>query len=112
MFDLKSPCKTCPFRKGNGPKFQLSERRIREIAEATAFQCHNTVDYSAETREGRSGDKPQQCAGLMAILHREKQPNAIMQVGQRLGSFNPGELDPRAECYESLQIAIQEHERK
>jgi hypothetical protein len=111
MFDIKSPCKTCPFRKGNGEKFQLSEKRINEITEATAFQCHNTVDYTADCATGCPGDRPQQCAGLMTVLRNEGRPNTIMQVAIRLGSLNLADVDPKNEAYASLDLVKKAHKQ-
>ena len=111
MFDLKRPCVTCPFRKGQGERFRLHPDRISEIVEAQAFQCHKTVDYDADDRAGRAGDRPQQCAGLMAVLHREGRPNQIMQVAERLTDFDPAGLDPAGEAYQSLADARRAHER-
>lgn len=112
MFDLKSPCVNCPFRKGVGETFQLHPDRLEEIFEATAFQCHKTVDYSSyddEAETARSGDRPQQCAGLMAVLHREARPNQIMQVASRLGYLDLEALDPRGEAYETLDDVRRAH---
>ena len=67
MFDLKRPCVNCPFRRGQGSRFGLDPERLRGIIEGVAFQCHKTVDYS-RSGAGRSGERPQQCAGLMAVL--------------------------------------------
>lgn len=108
MFKLKTPCKTCPFKKGQGSLFQLHPERLEGIFAATAFQCHKTVDYSADDLEGRAGDHPQQCAGLMGVLHLEGRPNQIMQVGERFGAFKPQELDTDA-CYQSIDEAMQAH---
>lgn len=99
MFDLKRPCVSCPFRKGQGEKFRLSPARLDEIAEATAFQCHKTVDYRGPDR---AGDRPQQCAGLMTVLHRERRPNQIMQVATSTGHLDPELLDPADEAYATL----------
>lgn len=52
-------------------------------------------------------DAPQQCAGVMAILHRENRPNDAMQIAERLGLWNPATLDPAAPFYESTQAAIE-----
>jgi hypothetical protein len=106
MFKLKSPCVTCPFRKGVGELFQLHPGRLREIVAAPAFQCHKTVDYSDE--DPQPGAKPQQCAGLMSLLHRTGQPNQIMQVGQRFGAFDPDQLQ-HADVYETMGHAILAH---
>jgi hypothetical protein len=110
MFDLKRPCAACPFRKGMGKRFGLPCARLREIRRATAFQCHATVDYKAfDDDEKRQGDRPQQCAGLMTLLHRLNQPNQIMQVAERLGHLNPATLDPKHEVYATWAEAMRAH---
>lgn len=114
MFDLLSPCKSCPFRKDTGHRFGLCRERIEEIADAPAFQCHATVDYS-ENEFGdefhRQGDNPQQCAGLMSILISEDRPNTIMQVASRLNSLDFDKVDPRRLAYGSIEEAIETHSR-
>jgi hypothetical protein len=107
MFDLVRPCPTCPFRKGQGELFQLKEMRLASIFTAPAFQCHGTVDYNEDS--GRPGNRPQQCAGLMALLHREGKPNQIMQIATRLGHLDPARLDPRQEAYASFAAAHAAH---
>ncbi|MEJ7831358.1 MAG: hypothetical protein WKF79_00450 [Nocardioides sp.] len=110
MFDLRRPCSTCPFRKGQGSLFALTEERIAGIIAGTAFQCHKTVDYAHfDDDEARAGDRPQQCAGLMAVLHRSDQPNQIMQVASRLGALDLDALDPDGTAYSSLQVARKAH---
>lgn len=108
MFDLKRPCSSCPFRKGVGETFMLRPDRLREIRDAVAFQCHKTVDYSGEDGRGAPGDRPQQCAGLMAVLEREGRENQIMQVARRLGADLSG-LDPDGEAYESWAAVERAH---
>lgn len=109
MFKLTRPCSNCPFRRGKGELFQLHPERLKEIVEAPAFQCHRTVDYSGDIPD--QGERPQQCAGLMAVLHREGRPNQIMQVAERLGGFDPAKLDPDNECYASIAEAMTAHAR-
>lgn len=111
MFDLKRPCTNCPFRKGVGCTFQLQTARINEIVSAASFQCHKTVDYDNYDNDKRQGDRPQQCAGLMAVLHREGKPNQIMQVGERLGAVTFDDIDPRGEAYASIEAVKQAHRR-
>lgn len=106
MFDLKRPCVNCPFRKGQGELFGMGKARLHEIFNATAFQCHKTVDYSDD--EPQSGDRPQQCAGLMSLLHRADRANQIMQVGERFGHFDPDKLD-HADVYDSIDAAMAAH---
>ena len=107
MFDLKRPCVNCPFRKGVGETFRMPRRRLTEIVGATAFQCHKTVDYSGD--EPGPGDRPQQCAGLMTVLHRAGCPNQMMQVAQRLGFLDPDQFDPKEEAYASLDEMFEAH---
>jgi hypothetical protein len=110
MFCLERPCLNCPFRRGQGELFQLPEMRLTAIFAAPAFQCHMTVVYDDEG-DGRAGDRPQQCAGLMAVLHRENRPNQIMQVAMRLGHLDPERLDPQGEVYGSLRETIAAHKK-
>ncbi len=110
MFDLKRPCANCPFRIGQGSRFRLTEERVDGIFEAVAFQCHKTVDYDRyDDEEARSGDRPQQCAGLMAVLHRSDRHNQIMQVAERLTGFDPATVDPDGVAYASVQDARKAH---
>lgn len=85
--------------------------RLREIHAAPAFQCHKTVDYDTDDddRESRAGDRPQQCAGLMAVLARDGEPNQIMQVAMRLKALDVSTLDPRAEAYSTWREACAAH---
>lgn len=88
MSDLKNPCDGCPFRRANASVFSFTAARLEQIRAAPAFQCHRTL-------RGR----PQQCAGLMATLHRDGEPNQIMQVAERLGALNPEEIDGDGVAY-------------
>lgn len=56
------------------------------------------------------GPDAQQCAGVMAILHRENRPNDAMQIAERLGMWNPAALDPTAPFYASTEAAIRGQE--
>lgn len=115
MFKLRSPCATCPFRKGQGSFFGLHVERLGGIMNATGFQCHKTVDYvETDDEEGivaDPGEHPQQCAGLMAVLHRIGQPNSMMQCAGRLGfeTFDPAKLDPRGEAYDDWLQVLDAH---
>lgn len=112
-FDLTRPCGDCPFRSDR--PFHLRPDRVREILgntrkgarrwwPAQSFPCHKTIEY---TDDGTViPDTAQQCAGVMAILHRENRPNDAMQIGERFGLWDPATLDPTAPFYESTQAAI------
>jgi len=110
MFDLKRPCVNCPFRIGQGSRFQLHPDRLTGIFEAVAFQCHKTVDYeNYDDEAARAGDRPQQCAGLMAVLYRSGQDNQIMQVATRLGALDLATVDPDGTAYASIDVARRAH---
>lgn len=107
MFDLKRPCNNCPFRKGQGSLFALGAERVAGIVDGPAFQCHKTVDYSEDA--ALPGDRPQQCAGLMAVLNRSNRLNTIMQVASRLGHLSLDALDPDGVAYASVEEATRAH---
>ena len=81
-FRLSKPCSNCPFAKGNGSKFRLHEERIGGILNADGFTCHKTVDYTScdDDGTGRTTEKSQQCAGLIAVLRNEGLSNLSMQL--------------------------------
>lgn len=109
MFDLKRPCKTCPFLRVNEDKFRLHRARIEGIAKGAAFQCHSTAVYDQDDGEGRAGGKPQQCAGLMSVLHKEGRQNQITQVATRLIGYDPGRIDGSG-TYDTIAETIAAHD--
>ncbi len=86
-YDLKTPCKNCPFRTDDTAiRFNGIERaeEIEESAYRNGFPCHLSAVLQEETYEGAEddgyvpGEKTQHCAGYM-----------IMQINQGEGSW-PG----------------------
>jgi hypothetical protein len=111
MFKLIRPCENCPFRIGQGERFQLGRLRLEEIFNAVSFQCHKTVDYEQfDDPKERQGKHPQQCAGLMSLLHRAGRHNQIMQIAERLGYFDPNKID-HSEVYSTIDDAIKAHKQ-
>lgn len=102
MFDYKKPCNDCPFRKGAGQSYRLGEARIEEIVTGTAFECHKTTGVAGPKRD------PQQCAGLMSMLHKSGRSNAIMRVASLLIGYDPAKLD-HSETYDSVEECIKDH---
>lgn len=115
LFTLTRPCGDCPFRSDK--PFHLSPDRVRGILgggrakrwwPASSFPCHKTLDYSVVDDDGQVQvpATAQQCAGVMAILHREGRPNDAMQIAERFGLWDPSKLDLSAPFYESTRAAI------
>ena len=110
MYDLKRPCNNCPFRVGNGEKFQLRQDRLFEIGRGEGFQCHKTVDYDVEDDEEPSrGSMPQECAGFMALRHRHEDPTQLMRIAERLGLLDCSQLDPKNEVYKNWREVFKAH---
>jgi hypothetical protein len=112
MFKLTKPCANCPFRKGQGESFMLGTERVMEILNGNAFQCHKTVDYNHEDDPyKRQGKNPQQCVGVMSLLHRAQLPNQIMQVAERLRAVTPDYFDKldHGAVYDDVVDALEAH---
>lgn len=101
---LKRPCKHCPFRS-DVPRY-LYPQRYRQIAaellEGGSFICHETI-HLEEAVEGGSFDGGRACAGAMIWLQAQGRPNQLMQVMERLGVFDPTQLDRSASVYRSRE---------
>jgi hypothetical protein len=120
-FDLTRPCGNCPFRCDK--PFHMRPDRVREILggergkawwPAASFPCHKTIIYGEDELGDEQitiPDSAQQCAGVMAILHRENRPNDAMQIAERLGLWKPSTLDPTAPFYKSTEDAIKGQEK-
>lgn len=80
-FDLKTPCKNCPFRTdATAIRFACRERaeEIEEIAYRNGFPCHLSADH-VEDDEGEGGyvfgDGTQHCAGALIMHSRDGDGN-------------------------------------
>lgn len=102
-YGLKKPCASCPFVKAHN--FPLMPDRIMEIADASSFPCHNTVNYDYETSDwddeefegvappDRDTSNEHQCLGWLVVQWAEYEgfPNATAFMAAR-GYFKPEEL--------------------
>lgn len=121
---LKTPCKDCPFRCDK-PGYIL-EDRAREIGEAVVagenFHCHKTLNYEGEC-DGvdivANSPQRQMCGGAMILAEkvnkgREGGPgvlvNQFARIANRMGLFNPDDLDVDAPVFNSVQEMV-EHNR-
>lgn len=93
-FDLKKPCKGCPFRKGEGA-VRLTEGRVHEVWRSAThngpmFQCHNTVDYDSSDFDDEelgvvSKGEAQHCLGaVIAGVNSGDGPNQYARVCAQL----------------------------
>lgn len=76
-FDLKTPCKHCPFRADKTAiRFSCRERaeEIEETAYRWGFPCHKSAEY-IEDEDGSGGyhasDKAQHCIGAIIMYLRQ-----------------------------------------
>lgn len=93
-FDLKKPCKDCPFIKGSSTNLTLSEERLDDIVNDISnndmtFTCHKTLDLAKSEQ--------QHCAGALIFLEREDNPNQMMRIAERLGLYDRRELNMTAD---------------
>ena len=104
-FSMTKPCVDCPFRVAR--KFPLPRARKAEIARAVigegrAFPCHKTTQFDGDGAFEPDVDRNKQCAGAMILALKENRPTDIMQVGERLGWFDPAALTDRDDVYHSF----------
>jgi len=117
-FDLKRPCKKCPFRN-DIPAF-LTPGRAREIADAIlrqqqTFACHETiVPVEDDTGEGDMAVTPksQHCAGAMIFLELQDRPNQMMRIAERLGMYDARRLEMDSPVFDNAEDMIAAQKRK
>lgn len=93
-FDLKKPCKDCPFIKGSSTNRTLSKERLDGIVDDISnndmtFTCHKTLNLPEREQ--------QHCAGALIYLEREDNPNQMMRIAERLGLYDRRELNMTAD---------------
>lgn len=91
MFNLKKPCKDCPFHKESFMRSTLSEGRMEEIVhglivEEGTFHCHKTTHGKAKTE--------QHCAGaILMIENHSTKATQPLRMAERLGLYKKDEMD-------------------
>ncbi len=116
-FNLKSPCKNCPFRKDVEP--YISEARCKDIVFALTkdnktFACHKTVDYNdidEESREVKKNINESHCAGALIVMERNNiaQNNNMIRIAERLKIYDYKILNLKAPVYKNFKIMIKAH---
>ncbi|URJ76316.1 hypothetical protein MF621_004022 (plasmid) [Bacillus velezensis] len=96
-FDLKTPCKDCPFIKGSRTNISLPHERIEEIVndirDDKSFICHKTLELQKSDQ--------QHCGGAMIFLEREERPNQIMRIAERIGVYDHKSLNMNADIIDN-----------
>lgn len=89
-FELKSPCKDCPFARGSSTNTTLANGRIESIVKDLehndkTFQCHKTLEEHVQD---------QHCAGALLFVKQNEtmNNNAMLRLAQRIGIFNADAL--------------------
>lgn len=87
-FDMKTPCKDCPFLVGSSTNRTLREGRLGEIVEAIrsdgTFQCHKTINEHIDD---------QHCGGALVYMEKNRIDNNMLRIAMRLGLYDPDSLD-------------------
>lgn len=116
-FELKRPCKGCPFRTDCGG--YLTKARAREIAKAIecegrTFACHKTtvacaVDDGFEDMEATKDS--QHCAGALIMLEASGKAigNQMLRIAERLGIYDHKGLDMNAPVVRSSSEFVNLH---
>lgn len=111
-YDLKSPCPQCPFRTDIQP-FITRERvkEIRRSLERAEFPCHKTTVSDDDDEDGQRVEGPhtKHCAGALILLEKEERPSQMMRICERIGMYDPGELNMDAPVYDSWEEMIKAH---
>jgi len=107
-FNLKKPCKDCPFLIGR--MFPLNRERREEIAEFITthqgtFPCHKTTEFDDDS-ELVNSDKTEHCAGAAIMLEKMKQPNQMMRWMERIGEYDYTKLAMDSDVFDSADEFI------
>ncbi len=116
-YNLKRPCKECPFRTDCGG--YLSKSRAKEIGEALVhggktFACHKTTvpidNENSETDMTTTLDS-QHCAGALIMMEKMgvAPQNQMIRIAERLGFYNHEELDMESPIVADLRALVKLH---
>ncbi len=111
-FNLRKPCKTCPFRK-DCPEKWLGKQRASEVAnyafEDKTFSCHKTT--GVETGTEKLIGEHSQCAGAMLLLDKEQgvNSNMLFRLATVLFDFDPSKLKGYELVFETREEMIEHH---
>lgn len=113
-FNLKRPCKDCPFR--TDITFYLWTKRVEEICDSITegdgtFACHKTTSINDEGETAVTSSS-QHCAGALIMLEKNDQPNQMMRIMERLGKYDRRLLDMESPVFEGPEHMIETYEQR
>lgn len=105
-YSLKSPCKDCPFVKGNyfAKNKALPVSRVKDILQSSVlgdsgFTCHKT----------KEGDE-KQCAGSLILYNKvNKGGNILHRLATRLGHHNPDSMKNVHTVYDDILTMLKSY---
>lgn len=104
-WDLKTPCKDCPFRKDVEPHPGVAQELELYFAKILIGEfvhtCHKTDSRSDGYEKGYSG-KIQHCAGVNILTRKIKEPQFSAIYAEYKKKFNPKKLNMKAPVFDSL----------
>lgn len=116
-YSLRTPCAKCPFRTDVDPYLRAgrAEEIARSLHEGAEFPCHETT-VTVETEDGDTarveGPRSRFCAGAMATMEREGNPNQMLRIAERLGLYDQEKAAAaRKLVYRSLSDWVMAHVR-
>ena len=104
-YQLRTPCKHCPFRSDIRPYITLG--RVRDIL-GQPFSCHKTT---TEKYRNNSHPDAQHCAGSLILHERMNSPHQMMRIAERLGLYDHTKLDMQAPVYQTFSEMLKAHRK-
>ena len=111
-FDMRSPCDNCPFRTDVVPYLRVE--RVIELAhllQQRTFICHKSIHCEQPRDEkGRFARRiHQHCAGVLIVMEKSESLGSLQQIAERLGLYDPSQMNLNAPVYENFDQMIQAH---
>lgn len=105
-FDLKQPCKTCPFRLSEPSSPGEQAMVWSGIFKADhSMTCHDTIIRDA-AGNAIPHAKEQHCAGAMLVLEAQGRRNDAMQAAVASGDYRPEELQVTADLRSATAASL------
>lgn len=112
-FNLKRPCKNCPFRHDVSPYVTpgRAEQILEDIIKGQgSFTCHKTLRVDEFTGELTEASDSEHCAGALILLEKIEQPNQMMRIMERIGVYDRTQLDMNSPVYDSPEDMLETFE--